>query len=77
MRIELTEAPMTAFAEYARIPIAFKVACVLDVTVRVDGPGRFLLSERRLDIPYVKDYDADLDLGAPEPARSSCGMGIK
>ena len=49
---------MTALTEYARIPIAFTVDRVLDVLPRTDGPGGFVLSERSLDIPYVKDYDA-------------------
>ena len=58
MTIELTEEPMTALPEYARIPIAFTVDRVLDVTSRVDEPGGFVLSERRLEDPYQKDYDA-------------------
>ena len=49
---------MTALADYARVPIVFTVDRVLDVTTRHDGPERFALSERRLDAPYVKDYDA-------------------
>jgi len=56
--IELTEEPMTALPEYARIPIIFTVDRVLDVTNRDDGPGGFVLSERRLEVPYEKDYDA-------------------
>ena len=56
MRIDVAEEPMTALSEYARLPIAFSVDCVLDVTARADG--RFVLSARKLDIPYVKDYDA-------------------
>jgi GNAT superfamily N-acetyltransferase len=47
---------MTALAEYALLPIAFRVDRVLDVTARADGG--FVLSARRLEIPYVKDYDA-------------------
>jgi len=47
---------MTALAEYARVPIAFRVDHVLDVRARADGG--FALSARRLHIPYVKDYDA-------------------
>ena len=42
----------------ARVPIVFTVDCVLDVTNRDDGPGGFALSERRLEVPYEKDYDA-------------------
>src|SRR5215207_10056797 len=58
MTIELSEAPMTALAEYARVPIVFTVDRVLDVTSRNAGPGGFALSERRLDVPYEKDNDA-------------------
>ena len=58
MTIEFTEEPMTALLEYARVPIVFTVDRVLDVTNRDDGPGGFALSERRLEGPYEKDYDA-------------------
>jgi len=57
MTIELAEEPMTTLPEYARIPIRFTVDRVLDVTARVDDPGGFVFSERRLDAPYEKDYD--------------------
>ena len=58
MRIELAEEPMTALPDYARVPIAFTVDRVLDVTARADDPGGFAFSERRLEVPYEKDYDA-------------------
>ena len=58
MTIKVTEEPMTALPEYARIPIVYTVDRVLDVMSRVDVPGGFVLSERRLDVPYQKDYDA-------------------
>ena len=53
---------MTALGEYALLPIAFPVAQVLDVTARAEGG--FALSARRLEVPYVKDYDA-VDGGGP------------
>lgn len=56
MTIDVAEEPMTAVAEYGLLPIAFRVDRVLDVTARADGG--FALSPRRLEIPYVKDYDA-------------------
>lgn len=56
MTIDVAEEPMTALAEYALLPIAFPVDQVLDVTARADGG--FTLAARRLDVPYVKDYDA-------------------
>ena len=58
MTIVLTEEPMTVLPEYARIPIIFTVDRVLDVASRADGRGGFALSERRLEMPYEKDYDA-------------------
>ena len=56
MNIDVAEEPMTALSEYARLPIAFSVDCVLDVTARAEGG--FVLSARSLEIPYLKDYDA-------------------
>jgi GNAT superfamily N-acetyltransferase len=56
--VSVAEEPMSTLAEYSRIPIVFTVDRVLDVTARTEGPGRFELSERRLDVPYQKDYDA-------------------
>ena len=64
MTIELTEEPMTALPEYARIPTVFTVDRVLDVTDRLDGSGGCDLSERRLEVAYEKDYDA-VDGDAP------------
>ena len=58
MTIEIAEEPMTALPEYARVPIVFTVDRVLDVTARGDDPAAFELSERRLEVPYEKDYDA-------------------
>lgn len=56
MTIEVAEEPLTALPEYARIPVVFTVERVLDVTARFDGGFEF--SERRLEVPYEKDYDA-------------------
>jgi GNAT superfamily N-acetyltransferase len=58
MTIKISEEPVTILAEYARIPIAFTVDHILDVTADGSSPGRFILSERRLETPYIKDYDA-------------------
>ena len=52
MTIDVAEEPMTALAEYARLPIAFPVGQVLDVTARAEGG--FALSARRLEVPYVE-----------------------
>jgi len=58
MNIDLSEEPMTALADLARISTAFKVEYIYDIAVREGDSDRFLLSERRLDVSYVKDYDA-------------------
>jgi len=58
MDIELHEESMAALAEHARIPTAFEVERVLVVSIEDHGLGGFVLSERRLGAPYVKDYDA-------------------
>ena len=69
MTIGLSEEPMTVLPEYARIPISFTVDRVLDVTDRDDGQGGFALSERRLEVPYEKDYDAFAGEGPLQWAR--------
>jgi ribosomal protein S18 acetylase RimI-like enzyme len=58
MIIEIAEEPMTSLPEYARIPIAFTVDSVFDVTDVSDRACGFRLSERALKVPYAKDYDA-------------------
>ncbi|HLL15327.1 MAG TPA: GNAT family N-acetyltransferase [Pyrinomonadaceae bacterium] len=58
MVIEVREESATALAEYARIPIAFEVKEIFEVAAREGGLGGFVLTERRLDTPYIKDYDA-------------------
>ena len=58
MTIDVTAEPVTALPEYARVPIVFTVDRVLDVTHLDDGARGLALSERRLDVPYEKDYDA-------------------
>ena len=63
MTIETSGVPSPALIDYARIPIAFEVNAVLDVAPRPDGEG-FVLAERAIDAPYLKDYDAI----APGPA---------
>lgn len=56
--MKIIEEPITAAAELAYIPIAFEVESVFDVSAPDGGLGGLVLSERRLDVPYVKDYDA-------------------
>jgi GNAT superfamily N-acetyltransferase len=65
MEVEVTEEPAAALAELARIPISFEVRSVLDVTGPGEGGG-FVLAERSLSAPWVKDYDA---IGGEGPTR--------
>ena len=58
MRIEVREEPVTALSEHATIPIEFEVESIFDVADPGQGPGHFVLTERRLDAPFMKDYDA-------------------
>jgi len=69
MTIELAEQAMTALPDYARVPMTFTVDRVLDVTNRDGGSGGFVLSERRLEVPYEKDYDAIAGEGPSQWAR--------
>lgn len=58
MKVDVIEEAATALEEYASIPIAFEVCRVFDVTASRADLGGFLISERALNVPYVKDYDA-------------------
>lgn len=55
--MEIIEESITAAAELARVPIAFNVESVFDVSPLDGGLGGLTLSERRVETPYVKDYD--------------------
>ncbi len=57
MDMEIVEESITVAPELARIPISFEVESVFDVSAPGGGLGGLILSERRLDTPYVKDYD--------------------
>jgi GNAT superfamily N-acetyltransferase len=52
----ISEQSLDDLVAYARIPIAFEVRSVLDVTD--DGAGGFSLTERPVATPWIKDYDA-------------------
>lgn len=58
MRVEVSEQPLTALDEYDSIPISFQVSRILDVVEQDKNLDKFILTERALDVPYVKDYDA-------------------
>lgn len=58
MDLGISEEPIAGLSAYARIPIAFEVTRVFDVSTTGTARGGTTLSERALDAPYVKDYDA-------------------
>lgn len=57
VQVEVATDPVAALADYASVPIAFEVRSVLDVSEPA-GESGYVLTERRLDTPYLKDYDA-------------------
>jgi GNAT superfamily N-acetyltransferase len=67
MNIELREAPIASVGMLARIPIAFTVDRTCEVWAS-EGGG-FILSERPIEAPYVKDYDSILGEGPTQWAR--------
>ncbi len=69
MTIDVAQEPMTSLGAYARVPMMVTVDRVLDVANRSDGPERFALSERRLQVTYEKDYDAIAGEGPMQWAR--------
>lgn len=66
MMIDVGRVWEAALVEYSCIPTAFEVEAILDVAV--DHANGFRLSERRLEAPYVKDYDAIADSPEQWPA---------
>ena len=57
MKIEASDVPSPALIEYARILIVFEVNAILDVGDPLESGG-FILTERLVQTPYLKDYDA-------------------
>ena len=55
MTLEIRQEPVAALDEYAGVPIAFEVRTVFDVA---EAGGGFVLTERPVAAPYVKDHDA-------------------
>jgi ribosomal protein S18 acetylase RimI-like enzyme len=56
MEVTVIAESAAAIPEYARISIAFMVQKIADI--HPDGAGGFILIERPIERPYVKDYDA-------------------
>ena len=58
MSLDVATVLPASLATHAGVSIAFEVDRVLDVTAPYGGLGWFVLVERRLAVPYRKDYDA-------------------
>jgi GNAT superfamily N-acetyltransferase len=58
MKIDLRDETLAALSEHAAIPIAFRVERVLLVSKEKDAASGYIFTERTLDVPYLKDYDA-------------------
>jgi len=56
MGIDIRQESEATLNAYARVPIAFDVREIFDVTATADD--QFQLAARRVASPYVKDYDA-------------------
>ena len=56
--MEIREESLSYLEEYARVPIAFEVSRVLELSLRDGGIGGFELVERPVTPTFVKDYDA-------------------
>ncbi len=71
MKVEIAKESVAELQDYSRVSTAFTVDRVLDLAVRGDTPGGFVLTERKLDAPYVKDYDA-----MEGPAQWACRFDV-
>jgi streptothricin acetyltransferase len=58
MDCKIIEEPVSYLADYGLLPISFRVERMFEVTAIDSGLGGLTLTEREVDLPYVKDYDA-------------------
>ena len=56
--MEIREESLSYLEEYARVPIAFEVSSILDLSIADDGLGGFGLHDRPVTPAFLKDYDA-------------------
>lgn len=56
--ITLHEEPISRLAEHGAVPIRFAVTRVLEIGMVDGGFGGLALTERAVDEPWIKDYDA-------------------
>jgi GNAT superfamily N-acetyltransferase len=57
VKIRVIEEPSSNLSEYASIPIAFEVSEIVDPAILIRGANADNLQSRRVDIPYIKNYD--------------------
>jgi GNAT superfamily N-acetyltransferase len=57
MDLEIRTIPMSDLDAHLRIPIAFTVTSIIEVSGPDQGLGGFVLTPRTVAQPYVKDYD--------------------
>ena len=56
--MRIAEEPIARLGLHGEVPIAFVVERVLDVTLVEEGLGGVVMSERAIEVPWIKDYDA-------------------
>ena len=58
VKIEVIQEELDRLPAHGQVSIAFEVRSVLDVAVADGGLGGVVLRERKVEAPYVKDYDS-------------------
>jgi GNAT superfamily N-acetyltransferase len=58
VKVRIEEELIDRLDEHAKVPIAFRVERILAVSAPNSGLGGIVLSERPVERPWVKDYDA-------------------
>ena len=56
--MRIAEEPIARLGLHGEVPIGFLVEHVLDVSLVEGGLGGVMLSERAVEVPWLKDYDA-------------------
>jgi GNAT superfamily N-acetyltransferase len=56
--MRIAEEPIARLGLHGEVPIAFLVERVLDVNLVKEGLGGVVMSERNVEVPWLKDYDA-------------------
>lgn len=56
--VRIAEEPIASLGLHGEVPIAFLVERVLDTTLVEGGLRGVMISERAVEVPWLKDYDA-------------------